>query len=84
MLSRIRWDSHLNAVVATGNATLYLVAFLSTDNGTPKPVRHKETTENDFGTYRATADHLFSVNIRLSEQEIEGLRIWGLHDLDAV
>ena len=64
MLLGIKMDFHLNAIVASGNATLDLVAFLSTDNGTTKPVRYKTRDKNASDTYRATADHLMLYQYR--------------------
>lgn len=55
----IKRDSHIDPIVASGNATLDLVAFLPTDDSTTESVRYKTSVENDFDTYRATADHLF-------------------------
>jgi hypothetical protein len=58
MLLGIKKDFHLNAIAASGNATLDLITFLSTDNSTTKPVRYKTGVKNAPDTYRATADHL--------------------------
>ena len=59
VLAGIKLDSYLNAIAASRNATLYLVAFLSTNNSTAGPVRYKTGVKHASNTYRATADHLF-------------------------
>lgn len=71
-------DSHIDAITASGNATLYLVAFLATDNSTPKYVRYQASVKNDLDTHRATADHLL-----LYQYWVELVRGRGLTRLGA-
>lgn len=84
----IKRDFHMDPIVASGNATLDLVAFLPTDDSTTEPVSCKAPVENDLNTYRATADHLFFFFLHQYRVELakrfENLRVWRLHDLDAV
>jgi hypothetical protein len=66
VLFRIKCVSHLNTIVATGNATLYLVAFLSTDNSTPKPVRCKKVLRRPLVRTEQQQTICFYVSIGLS------------------
>lgn len=41
VLTDIMYSAEFRAIVAPGNAAVYLVAFLSTDNSTPRDIRNQ-------------------------------------------
>lgn len=60
----IKRDFHIKAVTASGNATLYLVAFLSTNNSATGLVRYKTNFKNSIRTEQQQTT-CFDISIQL-------------------